>query len=134
MVKLDSAKTTALMKRQGLTSEKLARCAYLPPAHVVRALDDKAVELSTALKIACVLNVDIEDIVTEVFNGHHWYKAGTPEFTAILGSKRQDSAQIDETIDNVISAVVVNSVNKAIAKSFCADLIFLATLRERSKK
>ena len=111
MVKLDSSKTQAFMKRQELSASELARRAYLPPETVRRALDGKFVNAIDAYKIADVLGVKAEEL-----------QAGVRHFD-------REFEGVDSAISTVTEAIIALSANKDAARVFCRDLLILGTLK-----
>ena len=111
MIKLDSMKAKAFMKRQELSASELARRAYLPPETVRRALDGKFVNAIDAYKIADVLGVKAEEL-----------QAGIRHFD-------REIEGVDNAVTTVTEALVALSSNKDAARSFCKDLLILGALK-----
>ena len=116
MIKLDSSKTQAFMKRQELSASELARRAYLPPETVRRALDGKFVNAIDAYKIADVLDAKIEEL-----------QAGIRHFDRELEG-------VNSAITTVTEALVALSSNKDAARSFCKDLLILGALKGAAQR
>lgn len=118
MVKLDSQKTTTLMNQQGLSVSKLAHLAYLPPAIVQRAINNDSVSSEVLWRIAHVLGVKRDTLVTKVFRHCHWYPASAADEPKT------------PTVDEIISAIVaLCGDKKMLAETLCHDLYF-AAIRE----
>ena len=112
MIKLDSSKTQAFMKRQELNASELARRAYLPPETVRRALEGKFIDTTAAAKIAGVFGVKAEELQAGI---RHF----NPEITE----------GVDSAISTVTEAIIALSANKDAARVFCRDLLILGTLK-----
>ena len=116
MVKLDSSKTQALMKRQEFNASELARRAYLPPETVRRALEGKFIDTTAAAKIAGVFGVKVEGLA-----------AGIRHFDRELEG-------VNSAISTVTEALVALSSNKDAARSFCKDLLILGALKGATQR